>query len=1035
MTVTIAPGTTFAGYRIDSVIGRGGMGVVYLATDLSLERPVALKLVAPELAQDERFRRRFLKEPRLAAALDHPNVVPIYEAREHDGELYLAMRYVPGEDLKTRIAGSGPLPPAEALRTLAQVADALDAAHRRGLIHRDVKPANILLDEDGHAYLVDFGITKSLSSVSTATEQVVGTLDYMAPERIRGENVDGRSDQYALACVLYECLAGTPPFRRETEAETMWAHMQGDIPSLPGQPDLDPVLAKSLAKEATERYATCTELVDAARAIVAPPAVPGVRSPRVRRTLLRRHRSISVAGLLLVAVAVAGAILAVGDEESEPVLGTIGNGVAAVDPASGKVTALIASRTAPSNVAVGEGAVWFLNTEKEVVTRIEPETKRVTGTFKPPDVPTDIAAGEGALWIGQGGGRDANYTLRIARVDPRTKRVTHTLKLPDKTGHAALARFSWGHPDIVVGAGAVWAVNPDRTISRIDPKTGRVAAVIDADVDALAADARNVWFLERNEAVRIDPRTNKEAERIAVGSPAPSAIAVGAGKVWVAAQQEGLLWRIDPGPTPVTRSIDVGVGVDYVAYGAGAAWTANYLDGRVTRVDPDTSKVAARARIGAAQALTAGAGAAWVSTAGASAAGTLPEDVCGPLESGGRRPDVLLVSDLPLQGGAGANARAMRDAIRLVLAGHDFMAGRFSVGYRSCDDSTKQTGNFENRRCAANANAYATAHELVALIGPYNSYCAQVEVPILNRAPGGPLAVISPSNTYAGLTRDSGTPPPEGYLHEPDVYYPTGERNYVRVVGTDDLHGGADAALAKRLGLHRVYVIEDGSGFWTAMLTRPFRRAAKKLGVPVVGAARFDRDAKDFRALARRVAAARADGVVLAGDPYVGADRVVKALRERLGRRLTIMGGFFFAFAPNVLHRLHRAAHGIYVATSDLPRGVLPLGAEGERFARELGDAGKQYGTLEAGQAAEVVLAAIARSDGTRASVLRELRRTRVKDGILGSFGFDANGDITAATVPILRITGSTPPSAGLPPQFQGAVVDRVVKVSPSLVE
>ena len=1035
MSPTVAPGSTFAGYRIESPIGRGGMGVVYLATDLSLERPVALKLIAPEHAQDERFRRRFLKEPRLAAALEHPNVVPIYEAREHDGQLYLAMRYVPGEDLKTRIARTGPPPRGEAVRTLAQVADALDAAHRRGLIHRDVKPANILLDEDGHAYLVDFGITKSLSSDSTATGQVVGTLDYMAPERIRGEHVDGRSDQYALACVLYECLAGTPPFRRATEAETMWAHIRGDIPSLPGHPTLDPVLAKGLAKEATERYATCTELVDAARAIVAPPAIPGVHSPRVRRTLLRRRRPIIAAGLLLVALAAAGAFLALSDDETEPALGAIGNGVAALDPASGKVAALIESRTAPSNVAVGEGAVWVLNTEKELVTRIDPKTKRVTGTFEPRGVPTDIAAGEGALWIGNGGGTDANYTVSLSRIDPRTRRTIRTLKLPDRTGSLALAQFNWGHSDIAVGAGAVWAINPDRTISRIDPDTVRVGAVIDAQADSLSAGPEGVWFLEDNEAVRIDPRTNKTTERIAVGSPAPSAIAVGDGTVWVTAPQEGLLWRIEPGPGPVTRSIDVGVGVEYVAYGAGAVWTANYVDGRLTRVDPATAKVTARARIGAAQALAASAGAAWVSTAGAPAAGTLPQNVCGPTESGGQVPDVLLVSDLPLHGGTGATTRAMRDAIRLVLEEHDFKAGRFTVGYRSCDDSTKQTGNWENRRCAANANAYAAAHKLVAVIGPFNSYCAQVELPILNRAKGGPLAVISATNTYAGLTRDSGSPPPEGWRHEPEVYYPTGERNYVRLVGTDNLHGGAHAVLAKRLGLHRVYVIEDGSGFWTDLLTRPFRRAAKRLGVPVVGVASFDRKAKDFSALARRVAAAHADGVVLAGDPYLGADRMVKALRERLGRRLTIMAGFLFAFAPNVLDRLHRDAHGIYVATGDLPRGVLPLGEEGQRFARELGDASKQYGTLEAGQAAEVVLDAIARSDGTRASVLRELRRTRVDDGILGSFGFDANGDITAATVPILRITGSTPPGAGLPPNFQGAVVDRVVKVSPSLVE
>jgi branched-chain amino acid transport system substrate-binding protein len=232
-----------------------------------------------------------------------------------------------------------------------------------------------------------------------------------------------------------------------------------------------------------------------------------------------------------------------------------------------------------------------------------------------------------------------------------------------------------------------------------------------------------------------------------------------------------------------------------------------------------------------------------------------------------------------------------------------------------------------------------------------------------------------------------------------------------------------------------VYVLDDGSDFWRGLLSIPFRRAARRLEVPVVSGSSYDPDARDFSAVADRVAEARPDAVVLGGDPFVSADRVVKALRDRLGRRPTIMGGFFFAFVPDVLRRMGRDAHGIYFATSDLPRGVLPLGPEGRRFARELGDASRVYGTIETGQAAEVVLDAIARSDGTRASVLRELRETRVKDGILGSFGFDANGDITSASVPVMRITGATPPSARLPQGFQGAVVERVVKVPPSLVE
>ena len=193
-TAAFTAGTTFANYRVESLLGRGGMGVVYLARDLSLDRRVALKLIAPELADDEQFRARFLREPKLAASLDHPNVIPIYEAGEHDGQLYLAMRFVEGSDLRTLLDREGKLSPERTLAILAQVAGALDAAHRRALVHRDVKPANVVLDEDGHAYLTDFGITKQLGGASTDTGRLVGTLDYLAPEQIRGEPVDGRTD-------------------------------------------------------------------------------------------------------------------------------------------------------------------------------------------------------------------------------------------------------------------------------------------------------------------------------------------------------------------------------------------------------------------------------------------------------------------------------------------------------------------------------------------------------------------------------------------------------------------------------------------------------------------------------------------------------------------------------------------------------------------------------------------------------------------------------------------------------------------------
>ena len=232
-----------AGYRLEELIGRGGMGVVYRAHDLALERSVALKLLAPELASDVGFRERFLVESRLAASLDHPNVVPIFDAGEVEGQLYLAMRYVQGSDLKELLQQQGALEPARAIQIVSQMAEALDAAHARGLVHRDVKPSNVLLDEAEHAYLADFGLTRRLADQAPGFESglSLGTPAYVAPEQIEDSDIDGRADQYSLACMLCECLSGEPPFPRSSEAAVLYAHLE-ERPSVP--PGLEQVMAE-----------------------------------------------------------------------------------------------------------------------------------------------------------------------------------------------------------------------------------------------------------------------------------------------------------------------------------------------------------------------------------------------------------------------------------------------------------------------------------------------------------------------------------------------------------------------------------------------------------------------------------------------------------------------------------------------------------------------------------------------------------------------------------------------------------------------
>jgi serine/threonine-protein kinase len=272
-------GDEFAGYRMRAVLGRGGMSVVYQAENLRLGNVIALKVLAPELAANDMFRARFLEESRIAASLNHPNVIPIYDMGSSDDLLYIAMRYVSGTDLRQMIKKRGRLQPETALFLLGQVARALDTAHHRGLVHRDVKPGNMLIErgadegDPDHVYLADFGITKHAMSRTglTSTGQFLGTIDYVAPEQIRGTSVLGLADQYSLGCVLYECLTGRVPFEKDLDAAIIWAHVE-EMPAKPTAlrpelpPQIDAVFARVLSKQPSDRYGSCREFIDAARA-------------------------------------------------------------------------------------------------------------------------------------------------------------------------------------------------------------------------------------------------------------------------------------------------------------------------------------------------------------------------------------------------------------------------------------------------------------------------------------------------------------------------------------------------------------------------------------------------------------------------------------------------------------------------------------------------------------------------------------------------------------------------------------------------
>jgi YVTN family beta-propeller protein len=605
-------GNDIAGYRLEDLLGRGGMGAVYRAEDLRLGRKVALKVLAPELAENERFRERFLRESQLAASLDHPHIVPIYAAGEADGQLYLAMRYVEGYDLRQLLAREGPLPPERALRLVEQVGDALDAAHERGLIHRDVKPGNVLIAERAgreHCYLADFGLTKQTTSISglTGTGELVGTVAYVSPEQIRGEPVDARADVYALACVLYECLAGEAPFARDSEVATLWAHVNEPPPSLSttrselGR-EIDRVLARALAKAPEDRPRTCGELVASARAALglhggAPPATK--RGLRARRLTLPRGRLRVLAVALAAGLAAAATAAVLLRDQTSPV-SVPPNSVAVIDPESNRVVAAIPAGAGAESVAVGLDSVWVANVEERTLSRIDPRERRETRRIALSATPTDVAVGFGAVWVALGVLGD------LARLDPQRSVV---VKQIDVT-----ARGQRGSAAVDVENGVVWAAFGDSTVARVDGQTNRPLSSDFAGAPfAIAVGEGAAWLTNwpDNNVSRLDGTTGALVKTISVAK-GPNDVAVGGGAVWVANEADDRVTRIDPLGSSV-GTVVVGDRPWAVAYGADAVWVANRRSGTVSRIDPRSREVTDTIEVGQAPVgIAVGEGFVWV---------------------------------------------------------------------------------------------------------------------------------------------------------------------------------------------------------------------------------------------------------------------------------------------------------------------------------------------------------------------------------------------------------------------------------------
>jgi DNA-binding beta-propeller fold protein YncE/predicted Ser/Thr protein kinase len=526
-------GSTLGGYRIESLIARGGMGVVYRATQLALERPVALKVIARQLADDEQFRRRFLGESRLAARLEHPAVVPVYDAREDDGELIVAMRLVEGGDLRRLIDRDGPLEPERAIHLLSQIAEALDAAHAAGIVHRDVKPHNILIEGE-RAYLSDFGLAKAYAETGPGPgsgASIVGTVEYMAPEQWRGERVGPAADVYALGCVLYEALTGIVPFARK-EADT-----EPEIPK-----GIEAVIERAVAKDPARRYPSAGGLIAAARRSQADTPTPTlVLDERPEQPTVRLHGSpeedAKGVGLSRWRRPIAGAFLFW-------FLGGVGVLVAAValivgllNDDSVSVSTTIAVAKPPLRLAVGPRTVWVTSAAAGTLTGIDPHTREVDSRRQVGKGVSGVTIGAGSVWI----------------TNPRTGTVLRLNTAGEVTARLHLG----GSPGAIVsGGGRIWVADEGGAgVTAIDAKSARV----------------------------IKPGLKPHA--------APLRLAVGAGGLWVSSASTGTVRRIDLGTMAVGPPILAGRGPAGVTVGHGLVWVANSRSATVTRVDPATHSI------------------------------------------------------------------------------------------------------------------------------------------------------------------------------------------------------------------------------------------------------------------------------------------------------------------------------------------------------------------------------------------------------------------------------------------------------------
>jgi branched-chain amino acid transport system substrate-binding protein len=393
-----------------------------------------------------------------------------------------------------------------------------------------------------------------------------------------------------------------------------------------------------------------------------------------------------------------------------------------------------------------------------------------------------------------------------------------------------------------------------------------------------------------------------------------------------------------------------------------------------------------------------------VAIAHSSGATPLPASSCSAIQNPSGQ--YLVASDLPLQGSGRTQTIQMTKAIAYVLKQHNWKAGKYTLAYQSCDDSTAQAGKWDSGKTSANANAYAQDSSVVGVIGTFNSGAAEIIVPVLNRAPNGPVAMVSPANTYVGLTHGG----PGTVAGEPGKYYPTGKRNYARVVAADDYQGAADALLAQSLGVKKVFILNDKEAYGLGVASN-FRNAATKLGIKTVGFTAWDGKASSYAALAVKIKSSGAQGVFVGGLICENGGKVIKDIRAGVPSSVKIMLPDGFTPASATIKEAGAAAQGATISVAGLPNSALK--GAGKTFVKNFTKAvgvPDPY-SVYAAQATEVMLAAIGQSNGTRADVTKQLFKVNLKNSILGNVAFNSNGDVTSNPVTIYKVKGNSAPT------------------------